>query len=184
MCRMPSLKGKLLIASPALVDPNFVRTVVLIAEHTEDGTLGLVLNRPSDSSVTESVDELRGVVDAGDPVYVGGPVQTDAVMVLAEFTDAELAAALVLEDIGFLPAEADLDVISAATRRARVFAGHSGWAPGQLDGELEEGAWILLDAHPDDVFAADAEELWSVALERKGGAYALLARVPEDPSVN
>jgi putative transcriptional regulator len=181
---MPMLKGKLLIASPALVDPNFARAVVLVAEHSPDGTLGLVLNRPSDSSVTESVDELRGVVNPGDPVFVGGPVQTDAVMVLAEFSDADLAAALVLEDIGFLPAEADMDVIAASTRRARVFAGHSGWAPGQLDGELEEGAWIVLDALPDDVFSPDTDELWGIALERKGGAYAQLARVPEDPSVN
>lgn len=181
---MPSLKGKLLIASPVLVDPNFVRTVVLIAEHSDDGTLGLVLNRPSDSAVTDSVDELHGVVEAGDPVYVGGPVQTDAVMVLAEFSDAGLAAALVLADIGFLPAEADLEEIAAGTLRARVFAGHSGWGPGQLDGELEEGAWILEDALPEDIFAAEAEELWATTLERKGGPYAQLARVPEDPSVN
>jgi putative transcriptional regulator len=181
---MTTLKGKLLIASPALVDPNFTRAVVLIAEHSPDGTLGLVLNRPSDSSVIDSVDELRGVVDPGDPVYVGGPVQTDAVMVLAEFSDAELAAAIVLADIGFLPAEADIDVIAASTRRARVFAGHSGWAPGQLDGELEEGAWIVLEALPEDVFSLATAELWAAALERKGGAYAQLARVPEDPSVN
>lgn len=184
MRRVPTLKGKLLIASPALVDPNFARAVVLVAEHSADGTLGLVLNRPSESSVTESVDELRGVVDPGDPVYVGGPVQTDAVMVLAEFSEAHLAAAIVLDDIGFLPAEADMDIIAAGTRRARVFAGHSGWAPGQLDGELEEGAWILLDAEADDVFSAETDELWAIALERKGGAYAQLARVPEDPSVN
>lgn len=181
---MPMLKGKLLVASPALVDPNFVRTVVLIAEHSGDGTLGLVLNRPSDSSVSDSVDELLDVVEAGDPVYVGGPVQTDAVMVLAEFSDSGLAAALVLGDIGFLPAEADIDEIAAGTRRARVFAGHSGWAPGQLDGELEEGAWILVDAVAEDVFAADSGELWAAVLERKGGPYAQLARVPEDPSVN
>ncbi len=181
---MPTLKGKLLIASPALVDPNFARAVVLVAEHSPEGTLGLVLNRPSEASVTESVDELRGVVDPGTPVYVGGPVQTDAVMVLAEFTDAGLAAALVMDDIGFLPAEADMDLIAAVTRRARVFAGHSGWAPGQLDGELEEGAWIVLDAEADDVFTDDSDELWAAALERKGGAYAQLARVPEDPSVN
>jgi putative transcriptional regulator len=184
MSSMTPLKGKLLIASPALVDPNFVRAVVLVAEHSPDGTLGLILNRPSDSSVADSVGELRGVVEVGDPVYVGGPVQTDAVMVLAEFEDATLAAALVLEDIGFLPAEADMDEITAVTRRARVFAGHSGWAAGQLDAELEEGAWILTEAFPDDVFVRDADELWAAALERKGGAYAQLARVPEDPSVN
>jgi putative transcriptional regulator len=181
---MTSLKGKLLIASPALDDPNFARAVVLVAEHSEDGTLGLVLNRPSESSVTESVDELRGVVAPGEAVYVGGPVQTDAVMVLAEFSDARLAAALILQDIGFLPAEADMELIASVTRRARVFAGHSGWGPGQLDGELEEGAWILLDAEPDDVFAQASDDLWAAALERKGGAYAQLARVPEDPSVN
>jgi putative transcriptional regulator len=181
---MPSLKGKLLIASPALVDPNFARAVVLIAEHSPDGTLGLVLNRQSESSVTESVDELRGVVDPGEAVYVGGPVQTDAVMVLAEFSDSALAAALVLEDIGFLPAEADMELIAAVTRRARVFAGHSGWGPGQLDDELEEGAWILLDAEPDDIFSSESDDLWASALERKGGAYAQLARVPVDPSVN
>ncbi len=179
-----SLKGKLLIASPALADPRFARAVILVAEHSADGTLGLVLNRPSESSVTESVDELRGVVDPGEAVYVGGPVQTDAVMVLAEFSNSELAAALVLDDIGFLPAEADMDVIAAVTRRARVFAGHSGWGPGQLDGELEEGAWIVADAEPDDVFSEDSDDLWASALQRKGGAYARLARVPEDPSVN
>ncbi len=181
---MSPLKGKLLIASPALADPNFARAVVLVAEHSGDGTLGLVLNRPSDSAVTESVDELRGVVDPGDPVYVGGPVQTDSVMVLAEFTDASLAAALVLGDIGFLPADADIDVIAADTVRARVFAGHSGWAPGQLDGELEEGAWIVLDARAEDIFTPGCDGLWAAALERKGGPYARLAQVPEDPSVN
>ncbi|UTI65277.1 YqgE/AlgH family protein [Paraconexibacter antarcticus] len=181
---MTPLKGKLLIASPALVDPNFVRTVVLVAEHSTEGTLGLILNRPTDSAVADSVDELRGVVEIGDPVYVGGPVQTDAVMVLAEFEDATMAAALVLDDIGFLPAEADMVAIAAATRRARVFAGHSGWAPGQLDSELEEGAWILADAEPEDVFVVDTDDLWAAALQRKGGAYAQLARVPEDPSVN
>lgn len=181
---MASLKGKLLVASPALTDPNFARAVVLIAEHTGDGAMGLILNRPSEAMIAEAVAELGDIVGAGQTVYTGGPVQTDAVMVLAEFDEPGQAAALVMADIGFLPADADLDALSGRTRRARVFAGHAGWGPGQLDAELEEGSWIVVDADPDDAFDEDPEELWTVVLERKGGPYALLARVPEDPSVN
>jgi putative transcriptional regulator len=179
-----SLRGKLIVASPALGDPNFARSVVLIAEHNDDGAMGLVLNRPSEATVTESVEELGGVVDAGATVFVGGPVQTDAVMVLAEFDDPEQAAAVVLADVGFLPAEADLAELSGRTRRARVFAGHAGWGPGQLEGELEDDAWIVADAEPDEIFTEAPEELWGEVLARKGGAFALLARMPADPSLN
>jgi putative transcriptional regulator len=180
----PSLKGKLLLASPALVDPNFVRTVVLVAEHADEGALGLVLNRPTDALVGEAVDELTPIVDEDDAVYGGGPVGEEAVMVVAEFDRPELAADLILDDLGFLPADSDLERIATATRRARVFAGHAGWGPGQLDSELEEGSWIVVDAHRDDVFTEDPDDLWSIVLERKGGPYAVLARMPEDPSVN
>lgn len=181
---MPSLRGKFLIASPALVDPNFARAVVLIAEHSDDGAMGLILNRPTEAVVAEAVEELAGVVDPGEPVYLGGPVQEQSVMVLAEFDDPGQAAALVIEDIGFLPADAQLEDLSGHTRRARVFAGHSGWGPGQLDAELEDGSWIVADPRTDEVFYEDPDGLWSVALERKGGAYALLARMPVDPSLN
>jgi putative transcriptional regulator len=181
---MASLRGKLLIASPALVDPNFARTVVLIAEHSDDGAMGLVLNRPSDATVSEAIDELAGLVDSGDPVFVGGPVQAESVMVLAEFDEPELAAAIVFDDIGFLPADGDLGTIAGHVLRTRVFAGHSGWGPGQLDAELEEGSWIVGELQAGEVFAEASDELWPVALERKGGPYALLARIPEDPSVN
>jgi putative transcriptional regulator len=181
---VPSLRGKFLIASPALVDPNFARAVVLIAEHSDDGAMGLILNRPTEAVVAEAVEELAGVVDPGEPVYLGGPVQEQSVMVLAEFDDPGQAAALVIEDIGFLPADAQLEDLSGHTRRARVFAGHSGWGPGQLDAELEDGSWIVADPRTDEVFYEDPDGLWSVALERKGGAYALLARMPVDPSLN
>jgi len=181
---MTSLRGKLLIASPALVDPSFARSVVLIAEHTHDGAMGLVLNRPSDDEVAAAVGELGEIVAPGDLVYEGGPVQPNAVMVLAEFNDPSTSAAVVLGDVGFLPSESDPEVLADGLRRARVFAGHSGWSPQQLDAELEEGSWIVVDALIDDVFAPDPDELWGEALERKGGAFALLARMPDDPSVN
>ncbi len=181
---MTLLRGKLLIASPALADPSFARSVVLIAEHTSDGAMGLVLNRPSDAEVAVAVDELGAIVAPGDLVYEGGPVQPSAVMVLAEFNDPTDAAAVVLGDVGFLPSESDLEALAEGLRRARVFAGHSGWSPGQLDAELEEGSWIVVEARIDDVFAPDPDELWGEVLERKGGAFAVLARMPEDPSVN
>jgi putative transcriptional regulator len=178
------VKGKLLVALPTLVDPNFARTVVLVAEHTDEGAMGLVLNRPSEAMVDESVEELGDVVSAGAPVFIGGPVQTQSVMVLAEFDEPTQAAALVLDDVGFLPAEADLAELSGRTRRARVFAGHSGWGPGQLDEELADGSWIVADAEPDDAFHEAPDILWTAVLDRKGGPFALLARMPADPSVN
>ncbi len=181
---MTSLRGKLLIASPALLDPHFARSVVLVTEHTVEGAMGVVLNRPSDAEVAVAVGELDAIVAPGDLVYEGGPVQTSDVLVLAEFNDPSLAATVVLGDVGFLASHGDPEELADGLRRARVFAGHSGWMAGQLDAELEEASWIVVEARIDDVFAPDPDELWGEALERKGGAFALLARIPEDPSVN
>jgi putative transcriptional regulator len=178
-----SLKGQLLIASASLLDPNFKQTVVLVAEHAEEGAMGLVLNRPSTATVAEAVPHLDELAPGGS-VFVGGPVEAAAVLVLAEFDDPEDAAALVLADVGFVSAEADPATLVAATRRARVFAGYAGWAAGQLEAELAESAWIVERARPDDVFTESAESLWSAVLRRKGGAYAVLALMPPDPSHN
>jgi putative transcriptional regulator len=126
-----SLRGKLLLASPTLLDPNFVRTVVLIAEHTEEGAMGLVLNRPAASSVSEAVPDLAWLTGDEELVYVGGPVAETAVIVLAEFERPEVAGALVEGDLGFVGTDADdAEVLEGAIRRARVFAGHAGWGPG------------------------------------------------------
>ena len=128
-----SLKGMLLFSTPALFDPNFRRTVVLLGEHSDEGAMGLVLNRPSETTVGDAVPDLAAVAGFDAPVYVGGPVQPEAVLVLAEFDDASAAAGLVVGDVGFARADGDLDQLGAATCRARVFAGYSGWAPGQLE---------------------------------------------------
>jgi putative transcriptional regulator len=179
-----SLRGRLLIAGPTLHDPNFARTVVLMAEHGEEGAMGVVLNRPATITVGEAVPDLVELTGDEEPVYVGGPVQRQAVMVLAEFEDAELAGELILGDIGFAGAESDFDELASAVRRARVFAGCAGWAPGQLEAELERDDWIVGEVAPDDLFAGGAEGLWGTVLRRMGGNYALIATMPVDPSVN
>ncbi|GAC1317564.1 MAG: YqgE/AlgH family protein [Thermoleophilaceae bacterium] len=183
---MPSLRGKLLVASPALTDPNFNRAVVLVAEHTDDGALGLVLNRPSTGTVREIVPALEELVDDEALLYIGGPVQREGVMLLAEFEQPADSARIIFAEVGFLAAGPDDDeaALSAAIRDLRVFAGHSGWGPGQLEAELGREDWIVEDAQPDDVFFEDPAELWSSVLARKGGNFALIARMPVDPSVN
>jgi putative transcriptional regulator len=177
-----SLRGHLLVAAPSLVDPNFVRTVVLIAEHSEDGAMGVVLNRASESSIGEVVPDLSSLIDDDELVFAGGPVQADGVMVLAEFDDPADAAMPIDGELGFVAVEAETDEISAA--RARAFAGHAGWGPGQLEAELEEETWFVAPFEREDAFTDEPDELWSAALVRKGGAYALVARMPEDPSLN
>jgi putative transcriptional regulator len=180
---MESTRGQLLIAGPTLRDPNFWRTVVLVVEHSEDGALGLVLNRPSESKVSEAVPQLAELVE-DDDVLVGGPMAQSAVIVLAEFADPSDAALIAFDNVGVLGGGKPNDELGAGLRHARVFAGHSGWGPGQLDDELERGDWILEPARYDDAFAEDPGELWSSVLSRKGGSYALIARMPSDPSMN
>ena len=182
---MSSLQGQLLIASPGLLDPNFRRTVVLVIEHGDEGAAGIVLNRPSEAPVAEAVPQLEDLAEPEEPVYVGGPVESAAVVVLAEFEEpAEPAVPVLGDDVGFASLEDDPSELRSETRRRRVFAGYAGWGAGQLEAELESEDWILEPARPDDVFFEDAEALWSSVLRRKGGVYELLARIPADPSVN
>jgi putative transcriptional regulator len=178
-----SLRGRLLIASPTLLDPNFARTVVLITEHGEDGAMGVVLNRPSETDVSEVAPELDDIAD-GEPVFVGGPVQPQALVVLAEFSDPEIAAWIVAADVGFVAADTDQDTLTQSIRRGRVYAGYSGWGAGQLEAELAEDAWIVEPPLPAELFPEDPSMLWTDVLARKGGQFALLARMPEDPSLN
>lgn len=179
-----SLSGQLLVASPALHDPNFQRTVILIGAHSKEGAMGIVLNRPSQVTVGEAVPQLEPAVDEQDPIYLGGPVQPDSIVMLGEFLDPSPAGLLVLGRIGFPAPEAGIEELAEATARRRVYAGYAGWSEGQLDAELEQGDWIAHPARPEDVFTESPEELWSEVLERKGGSFALLARMPMDPSVN
>lgn len=181
---MDSLRGQLLLASPGLFDPNFRRTVVLVTEHSDEGAAGLVLNRRSEATVGEAIPDLAALAGGEEPVFVGGPVQQDAVLVLAEFDDAGEAATLVDGDIGFVPADADFDLVAASTRRARVFAGYAGWGPGQLEAELDEDSWLVEPIDGADLFPDAGADLYASVLRRKGGSYRVLALLPDDPRMN
>jgi putative transcriptional regulator len=179
-----SLVGQLLLASPTLRDPNFERSVVLIGVHSDEGAMGVVLNRPSEVTVGEAAPQLEETVEQSERVFVGGPVQPGSIVFLAEFLDPEPAGVLVLGRIGFPAPDAELDELSRVTGRVRVFAGFAGWGEGQLESEIADGDWIAHAALPEDVFTELPEQLWSSVLTRMGGSYALLARMPTDPSVN
>jgi putative transcriptional regulator len=173
-----------LIAGATLPDPNFARTVVLICEHTDEGALGLVLNRPGSLVIGETAAELAVLAGDDAVIDIGGPVQPDALLVLGQFDDASHAGMLVIESVGLMGDASEIDDLVDVTRRVRVFAGYAGWGPGQLDAELARDDWFVAPAGVDDIFDPDADELWRRVLERKGGHFALVARMPIDPSVN
>jgi putative transcriptional regulator len=175
-CVSESLTGGLLIASPSMPD-YFHRTVIVVVEHSDQGAFGLVLNRPSETTVGEASPELAELIGDEHLLFVGGPVQPNAVTAIGEHLEPAEATKLIAGGVGMV----DLDDPPELSR-VRVFAGYAGWSAGQLDGELEQEAWIVDEMHPDDPFAEG--DLWAEVLNRKGGEYSLLARMPPDPSVN
>ena len=183
MSDFASLQGSLLVASPDLLDPNFRRTVVLLTEHDAEAAMGVVLNRRLEIAVVDAVPVLADLVEDGAQVFSGGPVQSGSVLALADFNEPAQSAALAFGSIGYLRGDEDPAELVGDVTAVRVFAGYSGWGPGQLEAELSQEAWITVPAVPDDVFG-DPDGLWGRVLERKGGRYRLLARMPDDPSLN
>jgi len=180
---MESLRGNLLISGGSLFDPNFRHTVVLVGEHNGEGALGVVLNRALDLTVEDAVPVLAPLVPPGAALHQGGPVQPTSPVLLVELDRPELADLLIFGSIGFLTGE-----VPEETRphvlRARVFAGYSGWGPGQLEAELASGSWIVDPARAEDVFTPAPDLLWSRVLERKGPEFLRLSRMPYDPTMN
>ena len=172
-----SLRGQLLIAAPQLLD-YFRRTVVLVVEHSEEGAMGIVLNRPTETAVSKAVPALAEPAGEESVVYAGGPVDTDAVLALGDFEELVQAATPVTATLGLLDPRRPVP----ALHRLRVYAGYAGWAAGQLDAEMEQDAWIPEPAAPDDPFTEG--DLWPAVLRRKGGDYALMASMPVDPRLN
>jgi putative transcriptional regulator len=166
------LTGKLLVALPVLVDPNFDRTVILVLSHSEEGAVGVVLNRPSTTDLVDPLPDWRNVAAEPAVVFVGGPVQP------------EMAIAVGEDDSGVGTIDLEADPALLTVRRVRIFAGYAGWSPGQLEDELAEGAWTVCDGEPDDAFRRDADDLWYTVLRRQTGPINRLAMLPDDLSVN
>ncbi|HUG40226.1 MAG TPA: YqgE/AlgH family protein [Longimicrobiales bacterium] len=180
---MESLKGKLLLSAGDLFDPNFRQTVVLLGEHDEAGAVGVVLNRPLDVTVAQAVPVLSGLVGPDESLFQGGPVEPDQAVLLAEAASPDDLDVPVLGEVGFLTGDVPA-AVRHGLRRARVYVGHSGWGPGQLEGELAADSWIIADATPDDIFTAEPGDLWRRILKRLGPPHDALARIPFDPTMN
>lgn len=183
---VPLDAGCLLVALPVLTDPNFDRTVVLVLAHdADDGALGVVLNRPTDTEVADPLPAWAPLAAEPGVVFLGGPVGSTAAIGLARGLGrpgdgwAPVAGHLGTVDLGLDP-----DQLSAPVDAVRVFSGYAGWGPGQLESEVDQGAWLVVDGAPDDVLCADPARLWRLVLRRQGGRIAWLANWPLDPGMN
>jgi putative transcriptional regulator len=183
------LAGRLLVATPSLQDPNFRRTVVLLLDHGPAGALGLVLNRPTPADVGGALSLWRERLAPPGVVFAGGPVQTDAAICLAHSADPGMAITspswqplfdgLGTLDVARSPVDVDVPIDAV-----RMFAGYAGWGEGQLDTEIDAGAWWVLRSRPDDALGGEPDGLWRSVLRRQPGSLGAAASFPADPSVN
>lgn len=181
-----SLKSRFLIAAPTLRDPNFARAVVLLCEHNESGTFGLVINRPSTLAVREALADFPGTLDRSDFLWQGGPVQQSSVVILHE--RPSIGGLAVNDRLAF---GTDVDLLRKLLElppdecpRMRLYAGYAGWGAGQLEFELSEEAWIVAPSRIEAIFSDQPETVWSSVLRSMGGRYAIMAMTPPDPSLN
>jgi putative transcriptional regulator len=182
-----SVARKLLVAVPTMRDPNFERTVVFVIEHDDEGAVGLVLNRPTEATIVEALPDWARHACAPAVAFVGGPVQQhEAVFGLARVARVEDSDAWqpLVGRIGTVDLGADPSAVRADIEAVRVFAGYSGWGPGQLDDELRLEGWYVLEALPDDLLTTDPEGLWRHVLRRQGGQLAMVANYPLDIESN
>jgi putative transcriptional regulator len=184
--------GRLLVATPLLGDPNFRRAVVLIVEHEDtEGTLGIVLNRPTTIGVGQVLEQWTELATDPSVVFRGGPVAPNSALALALVPGKDepvgwraLDGAPSLARLGLLDLDASPRLLAPAIQSLRVYAGYAGWSPGQLESEIDEGAWYVVAAEPGDVFAGEPGRLWRDVLRRQQGDLAFLATFPDDPGLN
>ena len=180
-----SCKGKLLVATPPLTDPNFDRTVVYMLEHNPDGAVGVVLNRPTDEGTPGELSAWSVHISPPATLFHGGPVDPSALIALARLTGAiEGAWSQVAEGLGSIDMMLDPYEVAQSVESLRVFRGYSGWGAQQLNDELAEGAWMVLGAELTDVFCTTPGDLWRTVLRRQGGRLAWVANAPDDLSAN
>ncbi len=187
-----SLGGRLLVATPLLGDPNFRRTVILVVEdEPEEGTLGVVLNRPTEVQVGQVLESWTELVTGPTVVFKGGPVSPNSALALALAQGEDeplgwrsLDGSSLMSRIGLVDLEAPPELLAGGITSLRVFAGYAGWGPGQLRAEIDEGAWYVLAGEPTDAFLPEPERLWPAVLRRQGGEFAIVATYPDDPMLN
>ncbi len=184
---MTALAGRLVVASPTLLDPNFRRSVVLLLGHGDDGAFGLVVNRPLQVDVAAVLPEWQPYATLPGRLFQGGPVQLDSALGLVAVPgDGEepVGVRRILGSVGLVDLDAPPEVVVAGLSGLRIFAGYAGWSRGQLEDEIGEGAWYVVDAEPRDAFSAEPDELWRQVLRRQRGDLALVSTFPEDPAQN
>jgi putative transcriptional regulator len=181
-----SLAGKLLVASPTLRGPEFSRTVIALLEHNADGALGLIINRPGDASLLDVVPPVAEIASAPAVVFSGGPVQPEVAIALGVTTLGAtgegwrpIVGPLVTVDLDYDPA-----LLAASLRQLRVFAGYAGWSGGQLEGEIADGAWYVVEQLPGDSFVDFPDRLWSQVLRRQAWPLSAVSTCPLDPTMN
>ncbi|MFH9298053.1 YqgE/AlgH family protein [Streptomyces sp. NPDC017520] len=186
MTEVSSLTGRLLVAAPALTDPNFDRAVVLLLDHDEEGSLGVVLNRPTPVGVGDILASWASLTGEPDVVFQGGPVSLDSALGVAVIPGGEgpLGWRRVHGAIGLVDLETPPELLGPALGSLRIFAGYAGWGPGQLESERAEGAWYVVESEPGDVSSPRPEQLWRAVLRRQRSELAMIATYPDDPSLN
>ena len=180
--------GRLLVASPILLDPNFARTVVLLLDHDDEGTLGVVLNRPTTVLVASVLPGWADTVDDPPVLFDGGPVSGDSALAVACVPEADgedpVGFRRLFGPTGMVDLDTPLEVLAPAMTRMRIFAGYAGWGGGQLEAEIEEGSWYVVAAETADIFAESPGDLWGAVLRRQRGPLAWVATMPADPTRN
>lgn len=184
---LPLTAGVLLVAQPAMSDPNFSESVVLILDADDEGALGVVINRPSPLLVASVFEEWRDLVDEPEVLFRGGPVGTDGALALALLRDPASPPEgfrPVAGRLGVLDLETPVEDVQPLLARLRIFAGYAGWGPGQLEDEIDQGAWYIVPAEPHDPFLEECEDLVRTVLRRQPGELAWHSTRPVDPGLN
>jgi putative transcriptional regulator len=181
------LTGRLLLATPKLDDPSFRRSVVLVLNHDEDGAMGVVVNRPLEVEVAVVLPAWQPYLTAPGVLFQGGPVSLDSALGLVAVPgddDEPLGVRRIIGSLGLVDLDTPPEVVVAELSGLRIFAGYAGWGEGQIEEEIAEGAWYVVDGEARDAFSDDPEALWRTVLRRQGGDLAMVATYPEDPTLN
>lgn len=177
--------GKILLSEPLLLDPNFSRTVIVLTEHNDTGSVGFVLNKPVNLILKDVIEEFP---EFDATLYVGGPVDNDRLYYIHtlgdKLTDSKEFMPGLYWGGDFDELKALIDTNQIGPNDIRFFSGYSGWAKGQLEGEIKEKSWIVASANADQIMNPDASELWKNLMSSLGKKYSIMSNFPEDPSLN